>query len=633
MKSNKKLYLISTIILLFFSCFAQVPDSIYYNRLFYVCKAWGHVKYYHTEIANGSVNWDDALINTLCGIKNAPDNISFNDSLLTMLSLAGSMGVSPDPLPSIPDSLNNNNDYSWIQNPIFSDTARTFLDTIRARFRPQNNVYVDEAYPGGNPIFDNDDLYTSGQNFPTEEKRILALFRYWNIIHYFYPYKYIMDQNWDTTLVEFIPQVIESYDALSYHLAFKKLTTRINDSHAFFYSPTYWNWLGNGYTPFLARFIENEMVITKVLPQIVEVDVGDILKEIDGQNIYELRDSLREFAHGSNNEFIEKEINEIILKGSNGSFSITVDNGTNIHSETLYRNNSNYNQLQTNTNPVWKDTIINGTCSFGVVDMGKLEIADISSMFSDLWDTDAIIFDLRNIPNNTLWYIVDYLYESSIHIANFTVPDITYPGRLYWKETNIGTGTTNPYTGHIIILFDERTQSQAEYTCMGLEQFPDAIKIGSTTAASDGNIAAIYLPGNIDAFATFLGTYYPDYTPTQRIGIIPDFEVYPTILGIRSNHDEVMEFALNCNLVDIMEAKNTGKIKLYPNPATDAISYTLTNKNPFLIEVYNLQGQKLKTINVSSASGIIDISELKSGIYAIRIYNVMSTEVELIIKE
>jgi len=43
-----------------------------------------------------------------------------------------------------------------------------------------------------------------------------------------------------------------------------------------------------------------------------------------------------------------------------------------------------------------------------------------------------------------------------------------------------------------------------------------------------------------------IGTFSsnPDKKPTQRIGIIPDVEVKPTIAGIRAGRDEVLEEAL-----------------------------------------------------------------------------------------
>ena len=146
-----------------------VPDSVYYNRLFYLCKAWGHAKYHHTEIAAGALNWDNELFTAIHGAKYAPTDVEFNDTLQMILDHAGPMGMSPDTLPYVPDSLNNITDYSWIQNPIFSDSVRSLLDTIRSRFRPQPNVYVGSAWPPGNPTFDNDDQYWTEARYPDEK--------------------------------------------------------------------------------------------------------------------------------------------------------------------------------------------------------------------------------------------------------------------------------------------------------------------------------------------------------------------------------------------------------------------------------------------------------------------------------
>jgi hypothetical protein len=41
-----------------------------------------------------------------------------------------------------------------------------------------------------------------------------------------------------------------------------------------------------------------------------------------------------------------------------------------------------------------------------------------------------------------------------------------------------------------------------------------------------------------------IGVFYPDKHPTQRVGIVPDREVKPTIAGIRDGRDEVLEAAL-----------------------------------------------------------------------------------------
>jgi carboxyl-terminal processing protease len=619
MKTTKKWKLLLLTILVSFGAKAQVADSVYYQRLYYACKAWGHVKYYHTEVANGNVNWDSVLLVSANSFKTAPDNAAFNDSLLVMINKAGVMGTSAVPMPEMVDSICNNTDMSWINSPTFSIEVRAALDTIRMRFRPQSHVLVGQSFSDAT-AFNSDNQFYSEEDYPNESKRILALFRYWNIINYFYPYKKIMDQDWDTTLVEFIPQIVNAQEALSYHLSFREFTNRINDSHSSMFSPIYNSWNGRIYPPFLARYIENKMVITYVMPTVTDIHIGDVITKMDGIDIDHYRDSLRKYAHGSNDVEIESNLNQLVLKGPKGDFSITVSNGINENTYTLIRDTTyfDYISANSNVNPVWKDTLLNNDCRFGIVDMSKLQTTDVQTMFDELWNTDAIIFDIRNYPNGTLWSLVDYLFSSPIHIANFTYPDNTYPGRLDWIEETIGTGMNSPYEGKIILLFDERTQSQAEYTCMGLEQFPGALKIGSTTSAADGNVALIYLPGKIGVYATFLGTYYPDYTPTQRVGIIPDIEVLPTILGVRAGRDEVMETALNCNLVNVKTEK-MGDFKIYPNPATNVISYEFPANEPATIEIYDLMGVRCSITKNVASNGSIDVSGLKGGVYMVKI--------------
>jgi C-terminal processing protease CtpA/Prc len=41
-----------------------------------------------------------------------------------------------------------------------------------------------------------------------------------------------------------------------------------------------------------------------------------------------------------------------------------------------------------------------------------------------------------------------------------------------------------------------------------------------------------------------IGVYYPDGRETQRIGIVPDMEIKPTIKGIREGRDELLEKAM-----------------------------------------------------------------------------------------
>ena len=79
---------------------------------------------------------------------------------------------------------------------------------------------------------------------------------------------------------------------------------------------------------------------------------------------------------------------------------------------------------------------------------------------------------------------------------------------------------------------------------MAFRTAPKATVIGSTTAGADGNISPFHLPGNLRTMISGIGVFYPDGTATQRVGIVPDIEVKPTIQGIKDGRDELLEKAM-----------------------------------------------------------------------------------------
>ena len=98
------------------------------------------------------------------------------------------------------------------------------------------------------------------------------------------------------------------------------------------------------------------------------------------------------------------------------------------------------------------------------------------------------------------------------------------------------------FKGKVVLLINEVTQSAGEFYAMGCQRM-GIVLIGSTTAGADGNVSKIYLPG-IKTMISGLGVYYPDGTPTQRVGIIADIKVERTIQGIKEGRDEILERAI-----------------------------------------------------------------------------------------
>jgi C-terminal processing protease CtpA/Prc len=127
----------------------------------------------------------------------------------------------------------------------------------------------------------------------------------------------------------------------------------------------------------------------------------------------------------------------------------------------------------------------------------------------------------------------------------FTNGHVGNPGLFTETDAMVcGEENKNAYGGKLIILVNEISQSQAEYTAMALRSVPGAIVVGSTTSGADGNVSDFTLPGGLRSMISGIGVFYPDGKPTQRVGIVPDHTVLPTISGVKAGRDELLEFAV-----------------------------------------------------------------------------------------
>jgi C-terminal processing protease CtpA/Prc len=177
--------------------------------------------------------------------------------------------------------------------------------------------------------------------------------------------------------------------------------------------------------------------------------------------------------------------------------------------------------------------------------LSTIKIADVAGYIKAAAGTKGLIVDIRNYPSEFVVFALGQLFVSKpTPFASFTAGDLTNPGVFRWGPAVTLTPASPRYEGKVVILVDEVSVSQSEYTAMAFRASPNAVIVGSTTAGADGNVSAIPLPGGLSSMISGIGVFYPDKRPTQRIGIVPDVEVKPTIAGIRDGRDEVLEAAI-----------------------------------------------------------------------------------------
>ena len=157
-----------------------------------------------------------------------------------------------------------------------------------------------------------------------------------------------------------------------------------------------------------------------------------------------------------------------------------------------------------------------------------------------------------------------HLVTTKTPFARATKGDLSAPGSFVWKEP-VAIEPADPYyDGKVVILVDSSSISQSEYTAMAFRAAPNAIVVGSQTAGADGNVTRIPFPGGYTAVMSGVGVFYPDKSPTQRVGIVPDIQAKPTIAGLRTGRDEVLEVAIRQILGDDTPDSEIRELAAYP---------------------------------------------------------------------
>lgn len=572
---------------LFSTAFAQSQSQVTTRNLYYTAKVWGYLKYFHPAVNGCNKNLDSILVALIPEIESDSTSSLLNISLLKMFAYAGPMPSATTPPPSLTPDETINLNLAWQNDTALSPEVQALLDSIRVNFRPVQSCYYEW---NTNPTSANPYPYLTTENdYPiaiaiTEPYQLLTLFRAWNQYNYFYPYKTLLDSSWDSTLLRMIPICQASETSDVFYLALLQFQARLQDAHATANSQIFLTHFGYYFLPMLFRYIDSQTVITKVFQGVTQVKPGDVVLKIDGMPTQAIRDSLWKYTPGGNAAVINRNICTQLLDGTSRVATLVVDDGTG--PRTVLINRSAFGAEVYDSIDSWQGDgshwkILPG--NIGYVNLGIADSNDLKTLFPALKNTAGIIFDLRNYPYDFLIYKwCDSLMPSSAPFVKWFFPDPTYPGTGYSNVTNCGPIPSNPnyYKGKVIILVNEITQSQAEFTAMALSQAPKSLIVGSQTAGADGDVAGANYPTETFMYYTSWGVSYADGTQTQRVGIIPNVVIRPTIADVRAGIDPVLDTAIilaGGRLAVTETSPSPLCVNAFPNPATNSTTIHFTS--------------------------------------------------------
>lgn len=522
----------------------EVTDEVV-KDLDLLARVWGFLKYHHPEIAKGNYNWDYELFRFLPKYLNREEG----DKYRLLIKWINSLGY-------VPTSIHNDSeayikpDMNWINTGIDSDKLKRKLLNIYNNRNKGKHFYIEMAKYVGNPVFINENTYAS-MPYPDQGFRLLALFRYWNMINYFFPYKYLIDKDWDNILQEYIPKFLNAECELEYEMVVLQIIADIKDTHANIFSGNNKidEWKGNNYAPVHIKFIGDKPVVVDYynpeLKKETGLKIGDVITKIDGKKIEEVIQEYYTYYPASNHSARLRDIAEDLLRSPEQELEISyIRSGKEITRSLMIYPKENLNKYRWYRKTDEKCFKLLGN-NIGYITLENIKEDDIPKIKQEFRDTRGIIIDIRNYPSAFVPFkLGTYFVSKTTPFVKFTVGSVDTPGKFSLTKELKLFKSEETYKGKLIVLVNEYTQSQAEYTSMAFRAGSNTTIVGSTTAGADGNVSAINLPGGLKTRISGIGVYYPDGKKTQRVGIVPDVEVKPTIEGIIKGKDELLEKAV-----------------------------------------------------------------------------------------
>ena len=300
-----------------FSMVEASGDQI--NNLALLARVWGFMKYRHPAVAAGQYNWDNELFRILPAITD-PDFVMALEDWIESFALE-------EVDPALPDAEKMRP--TWLYDEqIIPVNIRECLINVDLGKMAANHYYISMEPGIGNPKFKNEAPYKEMQ-WNDDGFRLLALFRYWNIIEYFFPYKELMDTDWSDVLPAFIRKVLKVKQELNYKLAMLDLIGKIQDTHANIWmrDPTLNHFHGTNMAPLEINFIEEKAVVVrkgKTAPH--SISVGDVVKAVNDVEVSQLVAEKIKYCPASNTPTQMRDVAKRLLRTNDDKLDLTVSN-------------------------------------------------------------------------------------------------------------------------------------------------------------------------------------------------------------------------------------------------------------------------------------------------------------------
>ncbi|MCL5255056.1 MAG: S41 family peptidase [Gammaproteobacteria bacterium] len=516
----------------------QKLDVATANDLARWMKVWGFFKYFHPEVALGTLDWDFIFVESVQSLVMGDD---LNDIINAVLAQIGVPEESTEKVATQSSHILVEPILDWYLNDeVYDSQVIAAIESIWSN----RNSFGESVYAFSDqmalPVFAREKQLSS--NNLTWEIRLLVLARLWNVLEYWFPYREEIQSDWYGILSQLTLKTLETLSEFEFKKILEELLTHLNDGHAGLSEAIFKE--GSCYLPFTLRRLEADIIISRIHKDLPDSNVllGDRIIAINGQDIDALIEAQVPYFSASNDSHRDYSIaNGLMARSCEQSTVLTLSRDQEYHQVEI----SEYEVPEpAHSLPGQAVQTLDGDVTYLKVAGIDFNMVDQAIKLSR--ETGKLIIDVRGYPSEfILYYLGNQLTQEPLMFARLARIDPAFPGRLTMLEhTPTLTPQESVNLDGIVILVDEASISQSEFSVMAWRELPNTTIIGSTTAGAIGNVRIVPLMDGLSAYFTGLRVYDKNGDDVQYVGIVPDIYIRPTPENLRAGRDVIVEKAI-----------------------------------------------------------------------------------------
>jgi len=390
------------------------------------------------------------------------------------------------------------------------------------------------------------EYYNSSSSLVAPETRLATIVLAWNALRHGYAYWQSASVTPDALLRQSLRQAYQAATPLASYQALQRMLAPLNDGHGFVFGFSHHP--DSLSVPLYFGKAEGNIVVTRVLEPALTSHVlpGDIVLAIDGVPAKKI---LRERASLISGSPQRKEYGALVqlLNGpATQGLDVRLRRGSTTWHMKLPRTVAAESYREGSQITAQR---ANGWLAPGIYyyNLATLKATLSPAEYQTLAQAKAVIFDIRNYPNTSLYSLIPLLLNtpgkvslfSSLNMLRPDQEDVRYaPGADYYKPA------PQHLPGKIYFLTDAVTQSLPEGFLGAVRGLQLGTLVGRPTSGANGVVNTVVLPGGCTISYSGMRVKNADGSRHHAIGIQPDVLVTPTLESVRKQQDLTLETAL-----------------------------------------------------------------------------------------